>query len=136
MSKQGNRFAPVVRARPINVRNRASILTGRANVGVGAGKVRPPTAATVTHDLAIWKATSADPWDHQKAAHLLRRGGFGAAPDEIDSVVKIGMDRTVDLLVIPSNWGIQPLVAQSRSPHAHLPSTASYTGNTGHPRLA
>jgi hypothetical protein len=81
----------------------------------------------VAHDLSIWKPTSTDPWDHKKAAHLLRRAGFGAAPDEIDAAVKIGMDRTVDLLVIPSNWGIQPL-GTVRLPHGEtLNLTRSFT---------
>ena len=118
MSKQGNSIKPVRRTQARSVRNRNRILTGRANVP-GGGTVRSPSAANVTHDLSIWKPTAADPWDHKKASHLMRRSGFGAAPDEIDSVVKIGMDRTVDLLVIPSNWGIQPL-GTVRLPHGEV----------------
>ncbi len=121
MSRQGTPQQPGARAQ-FRVRNRAQVLTGRGNrtasrssVGAG-GTVRSSTAATVAFDLSIWKPTSTDPWDYKKASHLLRRAGFGAAPDEIDSVVKIGMDRTVDLLVIPSTWGIQPL-GTVRLPH-------------------
>ncbi|MHC4852821.1 MAG: hypothetical protein ACYTF5_12455, partial [Planctomycetota bacterium] len=101
MSKQGNPSMPGLRVQSRNVRNRARILTGRANRSVrsssgtvGGGKARSSSAANVAHDLSIWKPTSTDPWDHKKAAHLLRRAGFGAAPDEIDAAVKIGMDRT------------------------------------------
>ncbi len=118
MSKQGNPTKPVLRTQARSVRNRNRILTGRANVPRG-GTTRAPSGATVTHDLSIWKPTVADPWDHNKASHLMRRAGFGAAPSEIDSVVKIGMDRTVDLLVIPSNWGIQPL-GTVRLPHGEV----------------
>jgi len=134
MSRQGTPQQPVGRAQSRNVRNRAQVLTGRGNrtvsstaVGGSGGTVRSSTAATVTYDLSIWRPTSTDPWDSKKAAHLLRRAGFGAAPDEIDSVVKIGMDRTVDLLVIPSTWGIQPL-GTVRLPHGEtLNLTRSFT---------
>lgn len=118
-------------------RNRAQVLTGRANRTVrgtaaiaGGGKVRSSAAANVAHDLSIWKLTSSDPWDHKKASHLMRRSGFGAAPDEIDAVVKIGMDRTVDLLVIPSTWGIQPL-GTVRLPHGEI---LNMTRSTSHQR--
>src|SRR5689334_957642 len=40
----------------------------------------------------------ADPWDAHKAAHLLRRAGFGPLPEEVDHAVAAGLDRTVDSL--------------------------------------
>jgi len=40
----------------------------------------------------------ADPWDARKAAHLLRRAGFGPLPEEVDRAVAAGLDRTVDAL--------------------------------------
>src|SRR5690348_13701855 len=43
-------------------------------------------------------SSSADPWDARKAAHLLRRAGFGPLPDEVDRAVAAGCDRTVDAL--------------------------------------
>ena len=64
-------------------------------------------AGTVDFELSPWVPTTANPFDAKKAAHLMRRAGFGAKPDEIDALVKIGVHRTVDLLVIPSRWGIQ-----------------------------
>ncbi len=116
MSRQGTTQQP-------GVRSRAQVMTGRGNrsvrtssVATGGGTVRSPSAANVAYDLSVWSPTSTDPWDHKKAAHLLRRAGFSAAPDEIDAAVKIGMERTVDLLVIPSTWGIQPL-GTVRLPH-------------------
>lgn len=42
--------------------------------------------------------SSSDPWDARKAAHLLRRAGFGPLPDEIARAVAAGPDRTVDSL--------------------------------------
>ena len=42
--------------------------------------------------------SSTDPWDARKAAHLLRRAGFGPLPAEVDRAVAAGCDRTVDAL--------------------------------------
>ncbi len=39
-----------------------------------------------------------DPFDRRKAAHLLRRAGFGAAPEAIDRAVALGMEQTVESL--------------------------------------
>ena len=65
--------------------------------GGGAGIQRDPTA-----DLAPWRPSAGDVWDRKKAAHLLRRAGFGGNLEEIDAVVALGLDRTVDLLLSPS----------------------------------
>jgi uncharacterized protein (DUF1800 family) len=42
--------------------------------------------------------SSSDPWDARKAAHLLRRAGFGPLPDEVERAVAAGPDRAVDAL--------------------------------------
>jgi len=39
-----------------------------------------------------------DPFDRRKAAHLLRRAGFGAAPEAIDRAVALGIEQTVESL--------------------------------------
>ncbi|MHC4172751.1 MAG: DUF1800 domain-containing protein [Planctomycetota bacterium] len=39
------------------------------------------------------------PWGQDEAAHLARRAGFGAKPDEIDMLVGMGMDAAVDSFV-------------------------------------
>jgi uncharacterized protein (DUF1800 family) len=39
-----------------------------------------------------------DPWDAAKAAHLLRRAGFGAPPPEISAAAAAGPERAVDAL--------------------------------------
>lgn len=39
---------------------------------------------------------AADPFDARKAAHLLRRAGFGAPPAEIAAAVTKGLDETID----------------------------------------
>ena len=38
-------------------------------------------------------------WDEQKAAHLLRRAGFGGTPDEIRRMADMGLDPAVDALL-------------------------------------
>lgn len=38
----------------------------------------------------------ANPFDDQKAAHLLRRAGFGAPPEAVAAAVKKGLDETID----------------------------------------
>jgi len=43
-----------------------------------------------------WMPDGADPFDRRKAAHLLRRAGFGAAPEEIAEAVEKGLEATVD----------------------------------------
>jgi uncharacterized protein (DUF1800 family) len=39
-----------------------------------------------------------DPWDAAKAAHLLRRAGFGPLPEEVAAAAAAGPDRAVDRL--------------------------------------
>lgn len=58
-------------------------------------------------DLAPWKASVAEPWNRKRAAHLIRRAGFGGSLQEIDAVVALGMDRMVDLLLTPATQGLR-----------------------------
>ena len=50
-------------------------------------------------ELDRWRSTPIDPWDPAKAAHLLRRAGFGAAPTDVARVTEIGMEAAVDDLL-------------------------------------
>lgn len=70
----------------------------------------PATARTrgPQEDLAPWVASANDPWDRRKAKHLLRRAGFGARPTEIDGMLQLGMDRSVDLLLATDTATLQP----------------------------
>ncbi len=43
--------------------------------------------------------TSVLPWNHQDAAHLLRRAGFSGTPQQIDRLQALGMDGAVDYLL-------------------------------------
>ncbi|MDR7423572.1 MAG: DUF1800 domain-containing protein, partial [Armatimonadota bacterium] len=49
--------------------------------------------------LAKFVPSASEPWDRARAAHLLNRAGFGGRPDEIDRIVRIGMDAAVEELV-------------------------------------
>jgi uncharacterized protein (DUF1800 family) len=50
-----------------------------------------------TH-LAPWSPTDHDPFDARKAAHLLRRSGFGASPADVAKAVQEGLETTVETL--------------------------------------
>ncbi len=49
--------------------------------------------------LRKYQPTRSDPWDHDKAAHLLNRAGFGGKPDEIERFVRIGFEAAVTEIV-------------------------------------
>ena len=42
-------------------------------------------------------------------AHLMRRAGFGATPDELEVLVAKGYDQVVDELIEPGKYGIPPM---------------------------
>jgi hypothetical protein len=65
-----------------------------------------PMSLSPTQLIAPWQAGAADPWDYKKAAHLIRRAGFGGRPEEIEAMVTLGMDRCVDLLIQGSGFPI------------------------------
>jgi hypothetical protein len=55
----------------------------------------------VVVDLDPWRPSGGDPWDKRKAAHLMRRAGFGAKPEELDLLATINFDRVLDVLLSP-----------------------------------
>jgi uncharacterized protein (DUF1800 family) len=58
-------------------------------------------------DLDPWRPSAGDPWDRRKAAHLARRAGFGARPEELDALVLLGVDKVIDLLLVPAPTALQ-----------------------------
>jgi uncharacterized protein (DUF1800 family) len=48
-----------------------------------------------TH-FAPWSPTEGDPFDARKAAHLLRRAGFGSSPAQVERAVSEGLEATVE----------------------------------------
>ncbi len=52
--------------------------------------------------LEPWLPTTSDPWNRQKAAHLLRRAGFGASPQSIDHAVAAGPAAAIEALFTPT----------------------------------
>jgi len=54
------------------------------------GQLDPNTAWT------RWQPTADEPWDVRRAAHLFRRGGFGATLEQLDRAVGGGVEATID----------------------------------------
>jgi uncharacterized protein (DUF1800 family) len=48
--------------------------------------------------LAPFEPSPSDPFDRRKAAHLLRRAGFGASPSEVSEAVERGLEGAVESL--------------------------------------
>jgi uncharacterized protein (DUF1800 family) len=60
--------------------------------------------------------SSQDRWDVEKAAHLLRRAGFGPLPAEIAQALRAGPERTVDaLFAFPADLPPAPSFEQIRA---------------------
>lgn len=68
---------------------------------------RQPLAANVAAELSPYQPSASRPFDKLLAAHLMRRAGFGATPQELDTIVQIGVHRAIDVLLLPSTQGLQ-----------------------------
>jgi uncharacterized protein (DUF1800 family) len=55
--------------------------------------------------LAPYVPSAVDPFDRRKAAHLLRRAGFGASLPEVDQAVRDGVERSLERLLRPAEDG-------------------------------
>jgi uncharacterized protein (DUF1800 family) len=77
----------------------------------GGGQKPLDRGGDPTFDLAPYQPSASSPWDRRRAAHLMRRAGFGGRPEEIEAIVALGPDRTLDLLLsapvyqLPSRGG-------------------------------
>jgi hypothetical protein len=93
---------------------------------VAAPLVSPASAppAPGHPDLDPWQPTASDAWDKRKAAHLLRRAGFGGAPEEIEALVAIGHGRALDLLLTPNQTPL-PSFGTRVLPHGEVLDLAS-----------
>src|SRR5688572_7749376 len=81
----------------------AATLTNVRGTGNGGGQV----SQDPNSDLAPYVPSPQNPWDARKAAHLMRRAGFGARPEEIAAILSLGVDRTIDLLLTPAQVQLQ-----------------------------
>src|SRR5690348_6709265 len=45
--------------------------------------------------LERFRPTASEPWDRERAAHLARRAGFGATPEELERLVALGCEGAV-----------------------------------------
>lgn len=59
------------------------------------------TSPALTHHVAPTQPRTTG--DREEMAHLLRRAGFGASADELDSLVAVGYEATVEALLNPSD---------------------------------
>jgi hypothetical protein len=46
-----------------------------------------------------WTPTADEPWDRKRAAHLFRRGAFGASPADLEKALTAGFPKTLDSLL-------------------------------------
>src|SRR5262245_15021361 len=46
-----------------------------------------------------WHPSAADPWNRKWAAHLYRRAAFGPSRDDLVEAERLGLHRTIDLLL-------------------------------------
>ncbi len=103
---------------PVFTRHRASAVRG------GGGISNPQMA---NEDLTPWQPTATDPWDEKKARHLFRRAGFGGRPSEIATLVKLGVDRAVDLFLVVPNLTI-PETGTHMLPTGEVLNLSTYSG--------
>ena len=61
---------------------------------------RPESEAVLAETpLDLYLCPPCGPWDTRTAAHLMRRSGFSATPEELDRLVDIGFEATLDELL-------------------------------------
>ncbi len=61
---------------------------------------RPESEAVLAETpLDLYLCSPCGPWDTRTAAHLMRRAGFSATPEELDRLVDIGFEATLDELL-------------------------------------
>jgi len=72
----------------------------------------------VGHELfEAWRPGRDGAWDRDAAAHLLRRGGFGATTSELERALEDGLDATLERLFAPVGHdprlldGVKPVLA-------------------------
>ena len=54
------------------------------------------SAGVIIPELQPWKG----PWNRITAAHLLRRAGFGGDPASVDRLTELGLDESVEQLLV------------------------------------
>ena len=80
------------------VRPLSLLFGGALLLAVGAAAVVAAGAGPSGWVNDLTPITAAD-WDYDKAAHLIERAGFGAAPDEIERLAAMTPERAVDSLI-------------------------------------
>ena len=73
-----------------------------------AGSFRPAGTLEVNGALRPYRGS----WDARRAAHLLRRAGFGGSPEEVARFAALPMDRAVDALIHFADTSALPVAPQ------------------------
>src|SRR5262249_39107791 len=68
-------------------------------VAAGPGPAGGPLMSTRPTELEPWAPSAAAPWDRPRAAHLLRRAGFGGDLTAVDHLVDLGPQGAVQHLL-------------------------------------
>lgn len=104
-------FHPVSSAKTNNYRRRETMdrptTTSTVPTSTPEPHGRRPNGRNVTEpasvgsdaDLSPWTPTGDDTWDAAKAAHLLRRTGFGAPPALVDQIIPYGLVNGIEAVV-------------------------------------
>ncbi len=68
--------------------------------GQSTAAERPESEAVPSEiPLDLYLCPPCAPWDTRMAAHLIRRAGFSAPPEELDRLVEIGFEATLNGLL-------------------------------------
>ena len=102
--------------------------------GVRVRTAAAPTAAPLgpNHLLARWRPSAKSPWTAAKARHLMRRAGFGASPAEIEAIVALGVDRSIDLLLATPSSHTLPTSGLVRLPNGEAINVSQTRGGRQH----
>ncbi|HEY3130818.1 MAG TPA: DUF1800 domain-containing protein [Acidobacteriota bacterium] len=57
--------------------------------------------SALAESLKPYKPSAGEPWNYERAAHLLRRAGFGGDYAQVQQFVRLGPEKAVDRLVAP-----------------------------------
>lgn len=76
-------------------------------------------------DLSPWQPTAQAPWDQRRARHLIRRAGFAAKPEDIESLVKAGHKLATDVVLLSPREEI-PVAGLFQLAHGELINLSNY----------
>ncbi|MFM7516010.1 MAG: DUF1800 family protein [Pirellula sp.] len=79
--------------------------------------IRPDESLSAIDPIVAWgtwEPSAQEPWDARRVRHLMRRGGFGAKPSEVQEFVGLGPSKTIDkLLGVQSTQAVENFEQES-----------------------